>query len=130
MSQAATYKCPKCNGLGRLSCYSNVLGGVCFSCDGKGFKVGKAPTPSVRWAVIGLDRVSGERVALYFMRAKNATAAINAARNTMTGASSAFKDQFTLEGALAVSADDWERDPVVTLYHAERNFSGLAALAT
>lgn len=124
----ATYKCPKCSGLGRLSCYSNVLGGVCFSCGGKGVKQGKAPAPSVRWAVLGIERATGARVALYFKRAKTADAAINAARNTMAGASSEFKEANTLDGAIAVRAEDWERDPAVTLYHAERAAGSHAAL--
>lgn len=120
----STYTCPKCNGFGRLSCYANVQGGVCFSCAGKGVKNGKAPTPSVRWAVLGIDRTTGERSALYFKRAKSADAAINMACNTMAGASSAFKDQYTLDGAIAVNADDFERDPVLTVYLSEKSRPG------
>jgi hypothetical protein len=101
-----TYTCPKCNGAGRLSCYEGILGGVCFSCDGKGVKPGKAPTPSIRWAVFGLDRTTGELVRLYNVKAKTDRAAIERSRATMAGASAAFKDQYTLDGALAINATE------------------------
>jgi hypothetical protein len=30
----ATVECPKCHGAGRIAAHSNVLGGVCFRCEG------------------------------------------------------------------------------------------------
>lgn len=41
MSNAATYTCSRCNGVGRLPVHSNVLGGVCFKCHGSGKQASK-----------------------------------------------------------------------------------------
>lgn len=29
-------KCPKCGGLGKISCYDYIDGGICYNCDGSG----------------------------------------------------------------------------------------------
>jgi hypothetical protein len=132
MTTATTFPCSRCAGTGRLSCFSNVLGGVCFKCNGKGTQPSKPAAPSILWAVLGTDRNTGGRVRLYNIKAKNETAAIERARNTMAGASTAFKDQYTLEGAVAVRAaemDQQEADQAITAYYTDRANSGQASLA-
>ena len=105
---ANTYKCPKCNGGGYLSCYAGIAGGICFSCEGRGFKFGKAPVPGVKWAVFGIDRNTGERARLYNVTAKTDTAAVAKAQATYVGASDAFKDQYSLATAVAVKWSELE----------------------
>lgn len=101
-----TYTCSRCNGTGRLTVFSNVLGGVCFKCNGCGKQRHKPATPSAMWAVFGHDRNTGESRRLYNVRAKTEQAAIEKARNTMAGASSAFKDTNTLAQAQAIEFSD------------------------
>lgn len=68
----ATYKCPKCNGSGYLSCYSGIAGGVCFSCSGNGYKVGKAPVPGIRFLVTAIYKSTGDRLNVCYINAKSA----------------------------------------------------------
>lgn len=107
---SATYKCPKCNGRGYLSCYAGIANGVCFSCKGAGVKEGKAPIPGIKFAVFGIDRVTGDRARLYNVTAKNAVAAVGKAQNVWTNASSAFKDQYSLADAFAVKWSELETE--------------------
>lgn len=67
-----TYKCPKCNGSGYLSCYAGIAGGVCFSCSGNGLKVGKPPVPGIRFLVTAIDKDTGDRLNVFYIKAKNA----------------------------------------------------------
>lgn len=47
---ASSYSCVKCNGRGYISAFSNVQGGVCFSCKGTGVVIQKTkPTVSKRF---------------------------------------------------------------------------------
>jgi hypothetical protein len=102
----ATYECTRCAGRGRLAGFSNVLGGVCFKCNGSGEQAAKPGKPSIKWAVLGEDRNTGERARLYNVSAKTEAAAIEKARSTFAGASAAFKDQYTLSNAIAVRASE------------------------
>jgi DnaJ-class molecular chaperone len=128
-----TYPCTRCNGTGRLSAFSNVLGGVCFKCHGSGKQAAKPAAKAVRWAVFGIDRNTGGRVRLYNVSAKNEATAIQRARNIMAGASAAFKEQFTLDGAFAITAEQADaadaQDMAITEYLKDRANSGQAALA-
>ena len=103
---ATNYTCSRCNGKGRLPCYSNVIGGVCFKCHGSGKQESKPSAPSIKWGVLGIDRNTGERARLYNVSAKTEKAAIEKARNTFAGASTAFKDQYSLADAIAVRASE------------------------
>ena len=103
------YECTRCNGKGRLPIFSNVLGGVCFKCKGSGKQASKPGKPSVKWAVLGIDRMTGERARLYNVKAKNEQGAIEKARATYVRASIEFKDQYSLEDAIAVRADELDR---------------------
>ena len=137
----ATYTCPRCAGTGRLTVFSNVLGGVCFKCHGAGTQRHKPPTPSAMWAVFGHDRHTGESRRLYNVRAKTEQAAIEKARSTMAGASALFKDVNTLARATAIKFEDmadptamtWEdatatTDPI-TAYYTDRANGAHAAKA-
>lgn len=106
---ADTYKCTRCNGKGRLPIFSDVLGGLCLKCKGSGKQASKPGKPSVKWAVLGTDRMTGERVRLYNVKATNERGAIWKARATYAGASTEFKDQYSLEDAIAVRADELDR---------------------
>lgn len=55
---AVAYECTRCGGKGRLTIFSNVLGGVCFKCRGSGKQAAKPGKPSVKWAVLGTDRTT------------------------------------------------------------------------
>jgi len=101
-----TYTCTRCAGTGRLTVFSNVLGGVCFKCHGAGTQHHKPPTPSAMWAVFGHDRHTGESRRLYNVRAKTEQAAIERARSIMAGASALFKDVNTLARATAIKFED------------------------
>lgn len=104
-----TFECTRCNGQGRLPIFSGVLGGTCFKCKGSGKQAAKPGKPSVKWAVLGTDRTTGERALLYYAKAKTEQTAIEKARNTYAGASSAFKEQYSLADAIAVRADELDR---------------------
>ena len=56
MSDAAprqAYACSRCAGSGRMSQFSNVIGGKCFRCRGTGKQYTKPTKPSPKWAVFG-----------------------------------------------------------------------------
>lgn len=80
----ATYTCPKCNGLGALSQYRGILGGVCFSCEGTGRKVGVAPVAGVLFAVSAVRKADGARVVAFNVKAKTAEAALKSAIKTFS----------------------------------------------
>lgn len=46
----ATAKCPKCNGNGKISCYSGIAGGTCFRCKGTGRITGRSAQAASRAA--------------------------------------------------------------------------------
>jgi len=53
MSDAAprqAYACSRCAGSGRMSQFSNVIGGECFRCRGTGKQYTKPTKPSPKWA--------------------------------------------------------------------------------
>lgn len=107
----ATYKCTRCAGTGRLNCFSNVLGGVCFKCKGSGMQTTKPAKPSIKWAVLGEDRNTGMRARLYNVSSPSAAGAIAKARRTFEGASTEFRDQYSMAAAIAVPAEELDRNP-------------------
>lgn len=104
-----TYKCTRCNGKGYLPIFSHVLGGICFKCKGSGKQASKPGKPSVKWAVFGTNCMTGERARLYNVNAKNEQVAIEKARAIYARASTEFKDMYSLEDAIAVRADELDR---------------------
>ena len=60
--------CPRCAGTGRVERHANVKGGVCFACNGSGYRVRKSPpsAPAQRFAVSACSRRTGERVSPVF----------------------------------------------------------------
>lgn len=111
-----TYQCSRCGGSGRLSVFGHVLGGTCFKCNGTGKQRHKPAQPAAKWAVFGLERETGRFLRLYNVNARTAEQAIEKAHCTFAGASTLFKDSYTLDGARAVrwsdmanvSAESWE----------------------
>ena len=97
-----TYKCPKCNGSGHLSQYAGIANGVCFSCEGNGFKVGKPVEKAPLWNVYGILRATGEKAVAYSVKAKSAELAIKKALETFnTKASDAYRAKFDMSQAEA-----------------------------
>ena len=107
MSTTTTYKCSRCNGTGRLSQFSNVLGGTCFKCLGSGKQASKPAAKSVTWAVLGTDRNTGLRVHAYNINAQTEAKAVAKARTTYQSASTEFKDTISLTDAIAVPAREF-----------------------
>lgn len=113
---ATTYPCSRCGGSGRLSVFGHVLGGTCFKCNGTGKQRHKPAAQSEKWAVFGTERATGRFLRLYNVKARSADQAIEKARDAFSGASTLFKDTYTLDGARAVrwsdmadvGAESWE----------------------
>lgn len=101
-----TYPCSRCAGTGRLLVHSNVLGGVCFKCKGKGTQAAKPAPPAAKWAVFGQHRTTGEWLRLYNLTARTKQAAIKRARDTYAKASQAWRDTYTLDEARAIHWSD------------------------
>ena len=75
-----TSECSKCGGTGNLSCYAAIAGGVCFQCGGKGKIVTRTkPQVGIRFAVSAVSKETGERVTVFWIKARNETAALKAA---------------------------------------------------
>ncbi|MCB1966229.1 MAG: hypothetical protein KDI64_09365 [Candidatus Accumulibacter sp.] len=75
--------CPRCAGTGRVERHANVKGGVCFACNGSGYRVRKSPpsAPAQRFAVSACSRRTGERVSpVFWLLAKTERAALTRAR--------------------------------------------------
>jgi RecJ-like exonuclease len=47
-----TYKCPKCEGHGKINAFGHVQAGVCFKCGGSGSVANKPIAPSVKWVCV------------------------------------------------------------------------------
>lgn len=101
MNNANTYKCPKCNGSGYLSQYSGIANGVCFSCEGNGFKISKPVEKVPVWNVYGILRATGEKAVAYNVRAKSAAEAVAKALKTFAKASEGYRAQFDMSQAEA-----------------------------
>lgn len=85
------YKCSRCNGTGRLSCYNHVQGGVCFKCLGTGSQATKPAAPSKRFAVMAFNVTTNQMEVWYNKRAATEKEAINKAMKTYQTASDQFK---------------------------------------
>jgi hypothetical protein len=85
--------CGKCNGIGRIDVYSHVLGGVCFSCDGRGHReVKRVSKPSVRYLVSAVERDTGKRITPFALRARSEAQALRIARTTLAGGTGYFPE--------------------------------------
>lgn len=90
------YACSRCGGTGRLAVHSNVLGGVCFKCQGTGKQRTKPGAPTPKWAVFGQHRASGQWMRLYNVGAKTKAMAIDRALRTYQGASIGWQADYDL----------------------------------
>lgn len=76
-------ECSKCSGKGNISAFGHVLGGVCFSCNGVGYKVLKnKPRPSKSFVFFYLwndpndcNYMGGEYCRCYTRKFRNMAAA-------------------------------------------------------
>lgn len=105
MSDAAprqAYTCSRCAGSGRMSQFSNVVGGECFRCRGTGKQYTRPRAPTPKWAVFGQHRKTGAWLRLYNVVAKSKTAAIAKAQATYADASTDWKNTYTLATARAL----------------------------
>ena len=100
MTKQVTYKCPKCNGSGFLSQYAGIANGVCFSCEGNGYKVGK-PSEGRLWTVSTVNVETGSKEVVYGQRAKTAAEAIAKARKAYARASEQWRNRYDMTHAEA-----------------------------
>lgn len=105
-SERVAYACSRCAGSGRMSQFSNVIGGECFRCRGTGKQYTKPTKPSPKWAVFGQHRQTGEWLRLYNVVARSKNAAIERAQNMYAQASTTWKDTYTLADARALKWSD------------------------
>lgn len=99
-----TYTCSRCNGTGRFS-FNLIHGTRCYGCNGTGKQKTKPKAPTPRWAVFGQHRDTGAWLRLYNVTAKTEAAAIEKARRTYEGASTDWRNTYTLASARALRWD-------------------------
>ena len=104
--ERTTYACSRCAGSGRMSQFSNVIGGECFRCRGTGKQYTKPTKPSPKWAVFGQHRETGAWLRLYNVVARSKPAAIAKAQTTYANASTDWKNTYTLATARALKWTD------------------------
>lgn len=78
-----THPCSRCNGFGTIQHHANVLGGVCFKCHGKGTQKNVPASKAQKWSVTAAERETGERLSVFFVRAKSEENALAVARATL-----------------------------------------------
>lgn len=89
----AVYECSRCVGRGRLMQHSNVLGGVCFQCNGSGKQVTKPRAPTPKWAMFFLDEQLQQWLRFYSVIARTKADAIGQAERTRARASAKWQEQ-------------------------------------
>lgn len=104
--ERTAYACSRCAGSGRMSQFSNVIGGECFRCRGTGKQYTKPTKPSPKWAVFGQHRETGAWLRLYNVVARSKPAAIAKAQTTYADASTDWKNTYTLATARALKWTD------------------------
>lgn len=104
--ERTAYACSRCAGSGRMSQFSNVIGGECFRCRGTGKQYTKPAKPSPKWAVFGQHRETGAWLRLYNVVARSKPAAIAKAQTTYANASTDWKNTYTLATARALKWTD------------------------
>lgn len=106
MQATATYKCSRCQGRGRLTAFSHVIGGVCFKCGGTGAQATKPTEALPLFAVMFVSRATGAAERIYSLRAQTSALAMRVAAARYEQASSAFRDEYSMEDAVVVRADE------------------------
>lgn len=73
-------ECGKCNGRGEIKAFIGIAGGICFSCNGRGFNMQKsAPVRSTKYAITAIEKVTGERIHVCNISARNEKQALEKA---------------------------------------------------
>ncbi len=74
-------ECGKCGGKGEIKAFSNIDGGRCWACAGKGFVVRKsAPKRMPQFAISAIDAQTGERGVVFTIKARNEIVALQMAQ--------------------------------------------------
>lgn len=102
--------CTKCSGDGDIRAFRHVMGGVCFSCGGKGYKmVSKSYKPSILFHIevtcVSSDGCSlepGQRGVAYNINARSPAEALRKAKTKWLGARCYPNLWFDPESAVAV----------------------------
>jgi len=111
-----TYPCSRCEGARYIRGFSHVVGGVCFRCGGTGKQKSK-PATSTLWAILGRDPLTGEEKHAYNISAKTPSVALKKASVVFAGASAQFREENSLDGAVAVPSDEyWTPERLEKLY--------------
>lgn len=101
-AQRQAYACSRCAGSGRMSQFSNVVGGECFRCRGTGKQYTRPRAPTPKWAVFGQRQKTEEWLRLYNVVARSKPAAIAKAQAVWAKASTDWKNTYTLATARAL----------------------------
>lgn len=73
-------ECAKCNGQGNIRAFSNVDGGRCFSCAGRGtISTKAAPKASARFAVSAQPKAGGDLEVVFTVKARHEAEALKVA---------------------------------------------------
>jgi hypothetical protein len=76
-------ECGKCGGTGVIRAYLHIVGGTCFSCDGRGYFERKTePVPSKWYSASFIELESGERLEILGIKAKSQKDAMKKASKT------------------------------------------------
>lgn len=95
-----TTECGKCGGQGNIRAFSNVDGGRCFSCAGKGVIVTKAaPKASIRFAVSAAPKAGGAAEVVCFVKARTEAAALKVAIAQLARGNAYIPETATVQAA-------------------------------
>ncbi len=74
-------ECGKCGGKGEIRQFAAIAGGVCFSCDGKGYSITKnAPRKSQKFPISAVARDTGKLTLVFHVNAQTANMAVKRAQ--------------------------------------------------
>lgn len=70
-------ECAKCGGKGEIKAFSNIAGGVCFCCNGKGYiETKRKPSRCNQYQITAINKATGDRETVFHIKAKNEKQAI------------------------------------------------------
>lgn len=114
MQTQTTYKCARCNGLGRISAFTNVIGGTCFKCNGRGVQTTKPRKPMPKWAVFGRHSATGNLLRLYNVVARTKEKAIQTAHTCYDRASTDWRKTYDMQKVEAIKWADMKDQSAIT----------------
>jgi RecJ-like exonuclease len=73
-------ECTKCMGKGHIRAYDHVAGGICFTCNGKGYIETKTkPVESKLFPITAVDNENDQRIIVFHIKAKSEKEALEKA---------------------------------------------------